>query len=36
MTVEALDAICPEGTYFGTLEGDGSDFGFWPCLDSDD
>ena len=28
---DALNAICPEGYYFGTLEGDASDFGFWPC-----
>jgi hypothetical protein len=25
-----LSANAPEGMYFGTLEGDGSDFGFWP------
>lgn len=28
--MEDLDANAPDGTYFGTLEGDGSDFGFWP------
>jgi hypothetical protein len=27
---EKLEESAPEGTYFGTLEGDGSDFGFWP------
>jgi len=27
--IDALDAAAPEGMYFGTLEGDGSDFGFW-------
>ena len=31
---DALNAICPEGCYyFGTLEGDASDFGFWPCME---
>jgi hypothetical protein len=27
---DALDDEAPEGMYFGTLEGDASDFGFWP------
>ena len=26
---DLLDGIAPEGTYFGTHEGDGSLFGFW-------
>jgi len=30
---EALSAICPPFIYFGTLEGDGADFGFWPDMD---
>jgi hypothetical protein len=28
--ISCLEESAPEGTYFGTLEGDGSDFGFWP------
>ena len=30
---DALDDLAPDGYYFGTLEGDGSDFGFWPLPD---
>lgn len=26
---DALNRACPPGVYFGTLEGDASDFGFW-------
>ena len=26
---DALDELCPPFVYFGTLEGDGADFGFW-------
>ena len=31
---DALDELCPPFVYFGTLEGDGADFGFWPDMDS--
>jgi hypothetical protein len=31
---DALQTLCPPFVYFGTLEGDGSDFGFWPDWDS--
>jgi hypothetical protein len=27
---DALQEFCPPFVYFGTLEGDASDFGFWP------
>ena len=30
----ALQEICPPFVYFGTLEGDGADFGFWPDRDA--
>lgn len=27
--ISAINAVCPEGVYFGAHYGDGSDFGFW-------
>ena len=30
---EQLESLCPPFVYFGTLEGDGADFGFWPDMD---
>lgn len=32
---DALDDIAPDGHYFGAIEGDGSDYGFW-ATDEDD
>ena len=29
-----LQSYCPPFVTFGTLEGDGADFGFWPDMDS--
>ena len=31
--IEELNERAPAHVYFGTLEGDGADFGFWPDLD---
>ena len=27
--MDALNEYAPDGYYFGAIEGDGSDFGFW-------
>lgn len=32
---DAMDAVAPDGCYFGALEGDGAALGFWECLDND-
>jgi hypothetical protein len=34
LLIDALNEYAPPHTYFGTLEGDGSDFGFWADVDS--
>lgn len=31
--VDAMDEYAPPYCYFGTLDGDGSDFGYWPNMD---
>ena len=31
---DALNELCPPFVYFGTLEGDGADFGFWPDIET--
>jgi len=31
---DALQTLCPPFVYFGTLEGDGADFGFWVDRDA--
>ena len=28
---DILDEYAPKGAYFGAIEGDGSDYGFWKC-----
>ena len=33
---EQLESLCPPFVYFGTLEGDGADFGFWVDFDAID
>jgi len=33
MLVDALQECCPPYVHFGTNEGDGADFGFWPDVD---
>ena len=32
--MDALEEHAPPFCYFGAIEGDGSDYGFWPSLDS--
>lgn len=33
--IDLLNGIAPEGTYFGSHPGDGSDFGFWDQHDEE-
>jgi hypothetical protein len=33
--MDALNEYAPTGYYFGAIEGDGSDFGFWAIEDED-
>lgn len=33
--MDKIDELAPEGVYFGAIEGDGSDFGYWP-IESED
>lgn len=35
-TICALESYAPVGSYFGTLEGDGACYGFWPACDASD
>ena len=30
---ELMTSLCPAYTYFGSLPGDGADFGYWPDID---
>lgn len=34
--IDAIETFSPPYCYFGTHEGDGSDFGFWPSMDAID
>jgi hypothetical protein len=34
--IDALNQYAPTCCYFGTNEGDGASFGFWPCMEAVD
>ena len=34
--MDALNEYAPDGCYFGSIEGDGSDFGFWADEEDDE
>ena len=34
--MDGIQGYCPPFVYFGTLPGDGADFGFWPDLEAID
>ena len=36
MLMDALNEYAPDGYYFGSIEGDGSDFGFWADEEEED
>lgn len=35
LVLPAMENLAPDGWYFGALEGDGSDFGYWQVTDDE-